>query len=512
MSIISELEMSNKVADKLENDLKREILKNYKQTNIRVKGMFSDLYQKYEADGVLTYSEMSKYNRLKGVQDSVNSEITKLYRDQRNQLNSKLRDVYEDSYMRTGYAIEGDLQAKLSYVLLDPNKIKHAIQNPISGLTLNETLSKNRIGVISKINQEITQGLIKGESYGKMSKRISKVFGGDAGKAIRVAQTETHRVHNQASYDSVIHADDLGVKMKKVWISTFDGSTRDAHQSLDGRSVDPKADFFSSAGGSGPSPGNMRNAGDDINCRCTFIIEVEGVTNKFRRVRDEGIIKNFYENKDGTVVRRTYDNWAKDRGVAPINPNRQEYYSKAVKAYRKAEKLEPQISKDVTKFGLDNKMDQVGYDYRLKTEHSYLDKMSKEYDPNGYSASDIVRYTFTTNGDDLAVKINSTIKTINESGYKTIKIKNTWGSQTNPYRGVNCNFESPTGQIFEVQFHTPESFALKDGPLHVLYEKQRVLDEIKKADEIKELSRQMFELSDKLSVPKNIIQGVKSIG
>jgi len=306
MSLPSDFALADKVADRSLTVMERQITNKYKQSYKTVKSVFADVFAKYEQGGVLTYEEMAKYNRLQAMQKEINKTLTEMYQADRTLMNSGLKGIYADGYYRTAYALESDIQARLSYKILDAARIKAAVQNPISGLTLNETLAKNRVNVISKINQEITRGLVKGQSYGKMANAIKDVLGGDAKKAIRVAQTEAHRVHNMARYESIKHADDIGVDMVKVWVATLDGSTRPAHQTLDGKEVKPKADFHSSNGGSGPAPGMMGTAADDINCRCTMIAQVAGVKSDFRRVRGEGV-----------VPYKTYDEWAKAKGIKP---------------------------------------------------------------------------------------------------------------------------------------------------------------------------------------------------
>ena len=81
-------------------------------------------------------------------------------------------------------------------------------------------------------------------------------------------------------------------------------------------------------------------------------------------------------------------------------------------------------------------------------------------------------------------------------------MKNTWEDATNPYKGINVQLVSPTGQKLEVQFHTQESFEMKNGPMHNLYEEWRELSE--DSEEARDLQNKMFALSRQLEVPRNI--------
>lgn len=70
------------------------------------------------------------------------------------------------------------------------------------------------------------------------------------------------------------------------------------------------------------------------------------------------------------------------------------------------------------------------------------------------------------------------------------------------YDGINATIVSPEGQAFEVQIHTLESFNLKNGQLHRLYEQCRVLSP--SAPLVAQLNDEMFALSESLEKPLNI--------
>ena len=305
MSIQSDMSAADNVADKTLAGMERQIKNAYKQAYTDMKTVFSDVFAKYESGGVLTYSEMAKYNRLKAMEIELQKTLKELYSTDSKILGQGLTQTYKSSYYRTAYAIEKEVQARLSYMPLDIARIKAAINNVIPfGKTMQQILGDNLDNVISKINQEITRGLIKGQSYGKMAAAIKETLGNDAKKSLLVAQTEAHRVHNQARLESTEHAEDIGVKIVKVWVATLDSRTRDAHQTLDGKEADKNGNFHSPAGGVGPAPGMMGTAADDCNCRCTFREEIAGFKPEFRRVRGEGVIP--YKN---------YKEWADNKGV-----------------------------------------------------------------------------------------------------------------------------------------------------------------------------------------------------
>ncbi len=186
---------------------------------------------------------------------------------------------------------------------------------------------------------------------------------------------------------------------------------------------------------------------------------------------------------------------------------------KGMSYYEKAVNNEPLITSSVKVTANSAKMDMYGLKSRIKSKERYLEKIRTGYKANGntYEVNDIIRYTLgTDNADDLVEKMNTAIEGFAEIGYNTTVLKNTWNSVKDPYRGINTTIVAPNGQKFEVQYHTKESFDLKNGEMHKLYEQARLIDDTESA-EFLALRDKMFELSDTLTAPKGV-ERVKSYG
>ncbi|MGW1870159.1 hypothetical protein ACWCPS_32040, partial [Streptomyces mauvecolor] len=121
-----------------------------------------------------------------------------------------------------------------------------------------------------------------------------------------------------------------------------------------------------------------------------------------------------------------------------------------------------------------------GLEYRLKGEDSlkrkiatalHDDPMLRPEDALG-NIKDSLRYTVELPSKDYAHGVQQAVDDFRSRGFENVTFKNTWDSAG--YKGINSTWRDPvSGQVFEVQFHTPESFTAKmDG--HVLYEKERL--------------------------------------
>lgn len=197
---------------------------------------------------------------------------------------------------------------------------------------------------------------------------------------------------------------------------------------------------------------------------------------------------------------------SKDKTDTPSWIKKDEFYqqfSEEEKAiYNKACQSEPRITALVSDITQKNGGKLEGLEYRLKTPKSIYEKAYQREEKILVSEmKDLVRYTAIYSPDKLAEATDSSIKEFKKRGYKVYKIKNTWNDDFNPYKGINTVLFGKDNQPFEMQFHTPESWDIKDK-MHKMYEEWRVLKET--SPEAIKLLEEMFKLSDKLEKPKGI--------
>jgi SPP1 gp7 family putative phage head morphogenesis protein len=282
----------------------RELIASYARALKDVRAQLGEVYAKYQVAGTLTYAEMAKYGRLDALFTEINSQIVALTGKAAKEIVGLEQEVYQAAYYRTAFAIEFAAQAKLGYTLLNKKLIEASVMNNLTGLTLNERLRKHRADIIIKIRSEITQGLIKGEGYGQVANRIKDALEGDLNKARVVVRTESHRNQNQGMLDSMSHAEDKGLKIVKVWMSTLDSKTRDSHDDMDGQKVPIDEPFvFVSGDNKGEetdAPGLSSIPEEDINCRCTMREEIEGYE------------PNVQDKNEGEIP-DNFDDWSQDK-------------------------------------------------------------------------------------------------------------------------------------------------------------------------------------------------------
>jgi hypothetical protein len=85
---------------------------------------------------------------------------------------------------------------------------------------------------------------------------------------------------------------------------------------------------------------------------------------------------------------------------------------------------------------------------------------------------DSVRYTLTFPEAGYTEGVDEAISRFEDAGFESVKFKNTWGSGA--YQGINSFWRHPqTGHVFEMQFHTVDSYAAKRDT-HAIYEQARL--------------------------------------
>ena len=279
----------------------KELQKAYKDSLALTKKELEKYYKQFSKKGELTLAEMQKYDRLRKMQKDLDAAILELSRTQAKEVQSLLFEVYSEGYDRMGWLAEQATGINLRWYVLPKDYIKKAIQNPVSGLTLNEILEKNRQEILWRIRQEVTQGLIRGESYFKTADRLKAALEDNYVKATRIVWTESHRCKEQAQLEAMQKLQEKGVEAKRRWVATLDEKTRDTHRALDGQTED-KDGYFHIRGLRTKGPGMFGVASEDCNCRCTTIFVFEGSEPQTRMIQGKGI-SNYI----------TYSEWKKQK-------------------------------------------------------------------------------------------------------------------------------------------------------------------------------------------------------
>lgn len=98
-----------------------------------------------------------------------------------------------------------------------------------------------------------------------------------------------------------------------------------------------------------------------------------------------------------------------------------------------------------------------------KVHRKALGSTHRDTDKSSDGLSDIVRYTVVSSDPKSAVaEWSQIVQALKVAGHSRIEFDNSWQTG-NAYQGINTVFRSPEGIGWELQFHTPDSFRIKDA-------------------------------------------------
>ena len=189
-------------------------------------------------------------------------------------INSQLPPVYALNY---NYFASSFLKQGISFSLIDTNTVKYLATTdksllPQYKLNVNKDVRWNT----KRLNSEVLQGILQGDSIPKIAKRIERVENMNKNASIRTARTMVTSAENKGRMDMLEKAESEGIICQKVWISKIDTRTRDWHRDLNGVSQDRDKPFENSVGKIMYPGDPSADAANVYNCRCSLGYEILG--------------------------------------------------------------------------------------------------------------------------------------------------------------------------------------------------------------------------------------------
>lgn len=477
----------------------------------------------------------ARITRYEALQKQIDVQIQQLYAmDYQHKGEELLKEVYSDSYYQTWFNIDQYHGFHQEFAQISAGTVDELIRYPFDGADFSTRLWKQKDHMLQKLNESITTMLIQGRNPKTIAGEMSKTFGTKEYEAYRLLHTEGSFIIEQGT--QAAYKED-GVE-KYQWLATLDHKTCERCQELDGKPFEvdkgitgktlPPLHAFDRCTtipyyddddlteetrvARDPVTGGNYTVPADMNYREWHEKYIRGnadaalAEKKLKNLSDDKLqYENYKELLGKEYLPKSFDEFQKLKYTNSDEYGILKAQAKGMGYYNKALINEPEITDHVKKVAELVNMDMVGIEYRIKSKDSYLRKIRSRYNPNGneYEVKDILRYTYTTNPLDMTRRTLDAIDIHNYLGYNTIEIKNYWVNDLDPYNGINTTLQSPFRQKLELQYHTPESFELKNGKMHTLYEKQRLISDTSSKEYI-DLTDQMFVLSDTLEVPFNI--------
>ncbi|HEV1947674.1 TPA: minor capsid protein [Streptococcus pneumoniae] len=497
----------NKIFDKFQRDYglsqvdARQVLKNMKD-----KKNLNELRKVLEArpndpniQRLLADLDSPAYSfrmkRLERLSDDLDRMRESIYHSEKTGSDAFYSDLMKDSYYKATFDLQQQTGLAYGFSGLPESEIKHlqSFSWVGDGSTYSTNIWKNTGKLTSSIKDELLISLMTGRDTRETAQAIAERFNVGQNDARRLVRTESAFFHNQME---LLNYEEADIE-KYIFVAVLDKRTSRICQEHDNQVYD------------------RDKAVPGVNCppmhpwcRSTTVgyDEDADYSKLKRRARNPETGKVEYVPADMTY-KEWYSKYVAKDGEKVYNQDTREgkakFYSEQLLS--KISGVEPKITSDMQRIAGENKL--AGLEFRKKTVESLSRKIIADSLVENISLSkavskinDALRYTTIFDSDTFTEEYLKMKQKLIAEGYKIVKVKNTW-LVDGPYKGVNTVVEKD-GINFEMQYHTQESFDLKNGSLHELYEKYR--DTNTSDLERMKLFKEMLDLSNGLEIPKNI--------
>lgn len=276
-------------ADKLEKEIKQIYSQAARDVQRKIKS-FLDAHAEKAARklaqlevGEITKAEYQSWMRGQVFQGerwkAKLAEITNTYvhadERAREMLGGTQKTVFAEAANRTAYEMWRDgrnIFGAVDFDIYDKKTVERLIKGKPKMLPewkINE--KKDYVWNESRVQNAITQGIIQGESVADVGKRlVVDLAASNASKMDMFARTALNGAENAGRIERMHEVEEMGIEVKKQWLATLDGKTRDTHRELDGQeaAVDEP---FKVDGMTIDFPGDpSADPALTYNCRCTL--------------------------------------------------------------------------------------------------------------------------------------------------------------------------------------------------------------------------------------------------
>lgn len=237
-------------------------------------------------------------------------------------VNDVTPSIYTLNYNHEAYMIEKlgyDMKVGKEFTLINEQTVKRLIaENPdVMPYYPPERAVQRGIDLEygqKYIKKNVTSGILQGKSVYKIADDLQEsVTSMNRASAIRAARTAVTSAQNGGRQATMEAAANMGIKLRKRWVSAKDGRVRDEHGKADGQTVDIDKPF--DVGGEKmmfPGDASSASGWNLYNCRCTMrTVEKEGIEAEKRQIR----VRNPETGRNEIVEDMTYEEWAKARGI-----------------------------------------------------------------------------------------------------------------------------------------------------------------------------------------------------
>ncbi|WP_227072284.1 XopAD/skwp family type III secretion system effector [Xanthomonas citri] len=148
---------------------------------------------------------------------------------------------------------------------------------------------------------------------------------------------------------------------------------------------------------------------------------------------------------------------------------------------RRARQMEPQLTDMLQNIAGRHGGQLAGTQHQLKSYSSLQEKLmqrvvlkKQSLEEAAAGVNDALRYSVVLEPQDFTAGLRAVLAALDDRGHARVKLTNQFTVYPPVFKAINVTLRSPAGALWEIQFHTPETFALKEH-FHDLYKHAHAL-------------------------------------
>ena len=296
--------------NKWQQELKQLTAKQYQKTDSQLFNLYRkqliDIKKKLKhytdnADN-LSFSTRLEVERLFNIAKDIDTILSSSYPSIEEAIKAYSAGQAQQGYYGVWYSIEQSQNIVLQLPLINHNYVMNLVNAPVAGKRLSKRLYQYRDKLTDNVTQNIITGLFEGKSYAEIARRVNEETEASYKQALRIARTEAGRTQSTTTQKGYVEAKKKGIDIQKRWLATLDKKTRHDHRELDGQTVEVDGKF-SIRGHTAKGPRLFGVASEDVNCRCTTIEVIDGISPELRK-----------DNESKEMIKyKNYDEWLNSR-------------------------------------------------------------------------------------------------------------------------------------------------------------------------------------------------------
>ncbi|CAD7729990.1 hypothetical protein LMG31884_44240 [Xanthomonas hydrangeae] len=147
----------------------------------------------------------------------------------------------------------------------------------------------------------------------------------------------------------------------------------------------------------------------------------------------------------------------------------------------RARQMEPQVTDMLKRVAARHGGQLAGTQHQLKSYGSLQEKLKQRVvlkkqtlEEAAAGVNDALRYSVVLQPQDFTAGLRAVLAALDDQGHARVKLTNQFTDYPPSFKAINVTLRSPDDALWEIQFHTPETFELKER-FHDLYKRTHAL-------------------------------------